>query len=189
MPLGPLLHATPAPSPCISMTFCKALHLSPYRCCCVPHLQHICPALDHLSPRHQGYCPSPSSPPSSPPPAPARRRFITFDDESSVERVFTAGSMQELGGKKVEVKAATPKGSGPQGPSRFSGRGAFPAAAAAGRGFPGGRAFPAEYGQMGFGVPGYLPPGGRRCAGVDGWWCGAACRAAVVMSMNLRCCW
>ena len=33
--------------------------------------------------------------------------------ESSVEACFAAGSMHELGGKRVEVKTATPRGSGP----------------------------------------------------------------------------
>jgi hypothetical protein len=39
--------------------------------------------------------------------------------------VFSAGSMQEINGKKVEVKAATPKGSGPigRGPGLMPGRG------------------------------------------------------------------
>uniref|UniRef100_A0A383VZF2 RRM domain-containing protein n=1 Tax=Tetradesmus obliquus TaxID=3088 RepID=A0A383VZF2_TETOB len=51
--------------------------------------------------------------------------FITFEDEDSVAAVFSAGSMQELNGKKVEVKAATPKGSGPigRGPGLLPGRG------------------------------------------------------------------
>lgn len=47
-------------------------------------------------------------------------RFITYEDESAVDRVFGAGPMHDLVGKKVEVKPATPRGSGPQG------RGALP---------------------------------------------------------------
>lgn len=42
-------------------------------------------------------------------------RFITFDDDSSVERVFGAGRMHTIGGKQVEIKPATPRGSGPAG--------------------------------------------------------------------------
>lgn len=49
--------------------------------------------------------------------------FVTFDDEDSVAKVFTAGSMHELGGKQVEVKSATPKGSGPQAGRGMGGRG------------------------------------------------------------------
>jgi len=45
-----------------------------------------------------------------------------------VGAVFSAGSMQEINGKRVEVKAATPKGSGPVGrgpvmPGAMPGRG------------------------------------------------------------------
>jgi len=81
--------------------------------------------------------------------------FITFEDESSVQKVFAAGSHHEIAGKRVEVKNATPKGSGPQG--RGDVRGLLP-----GRGYPGGRG----YGEMGFGMgpgyhiaPGYVPVG------------------------------
>jgi hypothetical protein len=35
------------------------------------------------------------------PPLPATRSFVTFEDEDAVEGVFAAGTMQELGGKKV----------------------------------------------------------------------------------------
>ena len=61
-----------------------------------------------------------------------------------MDRVFGAGPMHDLAGKKVEVKPATPRGSGPQGrgillerppggafrgfPPGTSGRGAFPPA-------------------------------------------------------------
>ncbi|KAK7261692.1 hypothetical protein RIF29_28009 [Crotalaria pallida] len=38
--------------------------------------------------------------------------FVTFDSEDSVEKVFSAGIMHELGGKQVEIKRAEPKRSG-----------------------------------------------------------------------------
>lgn len=38
-------------------------------------------------------------------------RFVTFDDDAAVDRVFQAGSMQTLAGKKVEIKPATPRSS------------------------------------------------------------------------------
>jgi heterogeneous nuclear ribonucleoprotein A1/A3 len=38
--------------------------------------------------------------------------FITFQEEDAVDRVFTAGTMHEINGKRVEVKTATPKGTG-----------------------------------------------------------------------------
>lgn len=40
--------------------------------------------------------------------------FVTFEEDTSAERVFAAGQMHELGGKNVEVKPATPKGTGSQ---------------------------------------------------------------------------
>lgn len=43
------------------------------------------------------------------------RSFVTFEEDGIVAKVFEAGSIHELGGKKVEVKSATPKGSGPVG--------------------------------------------------------------------------
>lgn len=46
-------------------------------------------------------------------PCPPPRRFITYEDEAAVDRVFAKGRMHELAGKSVEVKRATPKGSGP----------------------------------------------------------------------------
>ncbi|GBF90957.1 heterogeneous nuclear ribonucleoprotein-like [Raphidocelis subcapitata] len=70
--------------------------------------------------------------------------FVTFDDETAVHRVFGAGPMHELAGKRVEVKSATPKGSGPQG------RGAGPAP-------PGGPAPP--FGPGGGGGGGAAAPG------------------------------
>ncbi len=39
---------------------------------------------------------------------------MTFEEEAPVEKVFAAGPLQEVAGKTVEVKPATPKGSGPQ---------------------------------------------------------------------------
>ncbi|KAG2431322.1 hypothetical protein HYH02_013451 [Chlamydomonas schloesseri] len=96
--------------------------------------------------------------------------FVTFAEEPSVEKVFAAGQMHELGGKQVEVKSATPKGSGPQA-GRGAGRGAVSAGGAyGGRGYGGGGrggyyqgqgyggygygAFPG-YGAGGFGGYGY----------------------------------
>ena len=78
-------------------------------------------------------------------------RFVTFEDDSAVERVFGAGRMHTIGGKSVEVKPATPRGSGPTGlamgrgfamvlPGRGMTRGGFaemaPAAATAYAGAP-----------------------------------------------------
>ncbi len=40
-------------------------------------------------------------------------RFITYDEEGAIEKVFAQGRMHELAGKSVEVKRATPKGTGP----------------------------------------------------------------------------
>lgn len=37
---------------------------------------------------------------------------MTFEEEEAVQRVFAAGPMHLVGGKQVEVKSATPKGSG-----------------------------------------------------------------------------
>lgn len=78
-----------------------------------------------------------------------RCRFITFEEDDAVERVFAAGAMQELGGKRVEIKHATPKGSGGAG------------AAAGGGG--GGRVGGPERGDGGGG-----PGGGARVAGAYG---------------------
>ncbi len=87
-------------------------------------------------------------------PAPMRRSFVTFAEESSVDKVFTAGQMHELGGKQVEVKSATPKGSGPQS-GRGSGRGTPSAGGYGGRGYGGGRgafgAYAGGYGAYGAG--------------------------------------
>jgi hypothetical protein len=76
-------------------------------------------------------------------------RFITFAEESSVAAVFGAGSMQEIAGKRVEVKAATPKGSGPvgRGPAMgaMAGRGGMGYAGYPPRGMMPGR-YPGDYG-------------------------------------------
>ncbi|PNH12873.1 RNA-binding protein Musashi 2 [Tetrabaena socialis] len=82
--------------------------------------------------------------------------FVTFGDEAAVEKVFTAGQMHELGGKQVEVKSATPKGSGPQS-GRGGGRGGAVSAGgfvAGGRGYAGGRGGGGGYYQAG-GYGGY----------------------------------
>lgn len=38
--------------------------------------------------------------------------FVTFDDEDSVDKVFSVGKIHEIGGKQVEIKRAEPKRSG-----------------------------------------------------------------------------
>eukprot|EP00873_Tetraselmis_striata_P007356 jgi/Tetstr1/427620/TSEL_017745.t1 len=48
--------------------------------------------------------------------------FVTFETESSVEKVFAGGYMHTLAGKQVEVKTATPRGQQGQN-QRDSGRG------------------------------------------------------------------
>ncbi|KAG1668656.1 hypothetical protein FOA52_001262 [Chlamydomonas sp. UWO 241] len=50
--------------------------------------------------------------------------FVTFEEEDSVNDIFKTGTMHMLGGKQVEVKSATPKGSGPM--AMQSGRGGMP---------------------------------------------------------------
>jgi len=69
--------------------------------------------------------------------------FVTFEEDSSAERAFAAGPMHEISGKQVEVKPATPKGTGPQPSTRI----------AAGRGRPSGEYEPTP--MMPF--PGALP--------------------------------
>lgn len=85
--------------------------------------------------------------------------FVTFDDETSVDAVFEAGSMHEISGKRVEVKSATPKGSGPQGRGpgpAFMGRNGMAGGGGGGRGFSaGGRGY--GYGMQQY--PGYQMPG------------------------------
>lgn len=83
--------------------------------------------------------------------------FVTYEDEASVQKVLDAGHMHDLGGKQVEVKNATPKGSGGvdgRGPPGFGrGRGA-----GGGRGYGGGRGFQ-QFGPPGYQGFGYLAPG------------------------------
>ncbi|KAL6774559.1 hypothetical protein ACKKBG_A25475 [Auxenochlorella protothecoides x Auxenochlorella symbiontica] len=85
--------------------------------------------------------------------------FVTFAEDVSAERVFAAGAMHELRGKRVEVKPATPKGSGV----------ATPAAPAPAR-IPRPIIYPSHQGPFPFvtghptasyayGVYGYPPPG------------------------------
>lgn len=52
--------------------------------------------VDHMSGRSRGF------------------GFITFEEDGAAERVFQVGVMHDIRGKRVEVKPATPKGSGPQ---------------------------------------------------------------------------
>eukprot|EP00878_Enallax_costatus_P017996 GHUV01018922.1.p1 GENE.GHUV01018922.1~~GHUV01018922.1.p1 ORF type:complete len:230 (+),score=48.72 GHUV01018922.1:339-1028(+) len=86
--------------------------------------------------------------------------FVAFEDEASVQAVFAAGSIQEISGKRVEVKTATPKGSGPigRGPGLLLGqRLGMPGAAVAGR-------YPEGMTPYGMGPAGYHPmPGAERC--------------------------
>lgn len=107
--------------------------------------------------------------------------FVTFEDEDSVAKVFSAGSMHDLGGKQVEVKSATPKGgSGPQ-----SGRGAGPVGGRGGGAFgrgpypAGGRGaffgqaaglgYGAGYGAAGYGAAGFGYGQGFQVYGAAGW--------------------
>jgi heterogeneous nuclear ribonucleoprotein A1/A3 len=81
--------------------------------------------------------------------------FVTFEDDAAAERVFSSGVMHHLGGKQVEVKPATPKGSG----SQAGGRGG--AARLPPRG--------GEYGGGGGGAgPGAMPYGAMPGAGPYG---------------------
>eukprot|EP00195_Chlamydomonas_chlamydogama_P005718 CAMPEP_0202902426 /NCGR_PEP_ID=MMETSP1392-20130828/16842_1 /ASSEMBLY_ACC=CAM_ASM_000868 /TAXON_ID=225041 /ORGANISM="Chlamydomonas chlamydogama, Strain SAG 11-48b" /LENGTH=361 /DNA_ID=CAMNT_0049589185 /DNA_START=81 /DNA_END=1168 /DNA_ORIENTATION=- len=80
--------------------------------------------------------------------------FVTFEEEEAVNKVFEIGQMHELDGKQVEVKPATPKGSGPM-MSSPAGRGGGRGGGAGGRGYPsGGRGYD-QYGQQGYGMGGY----------------------------------
>lgn len=82
---------------------------------------------------------------------------MSFEQEESVQKVFAAGQMHQLGGKQVEVKNATPKGSGPQHPPQWQqaqqpmGRGGR---GAGGRGYPGGGRGYDQYAQQGYGMGG-----------------------------------
>lgn len=108
-------------------------------------------------------------PPVHLPPPYLTRSFVTFAEDSSAEAVFSAGSMHELGSKRVEVKPATPKGSGSL--SRSAGPSRPGASGGNGRpvppyGGPGAASTPAAlfgsppgaYGATGFGMYAY-PPG------------------------------
>lgn len=108
------------------------------------------------------------------------RSFVTFAEDASAEAVFAAGSMHDLGGKRVEVKPATPKGSGSlgrpsgsssapprPGTSGSSGRGSMglpPFGGAPGPvvGSPGALfgSPPSPYAAAGFGMFGYPHAGG-----------------------------
>ncbi|KAI3436074.1 hypothetical protein D9Q98_002132 [Chlorella vulgaris] len=122
--------------------------------------------------------------------------FVTFAEDSSAENVFAAGTMHDLGGKKVEVKPATPKGSGSLGrPGAGSGSSVRPGGGAAmpggsrqmppfGGGGGGGQALfsgqtgPAGYGGGAYGMygfpqgmvpgPGSFGMGGMPFAGMGG---------------------
>lgn len=79
--------------------------------------------------------------------------FVTFERDSSVEQVFQVGSMHELSGKRVEVKSATPRGSGP-----VAGRGSLAEQRMWGPRPMGGRgmgSFPGQMSPQGFGMGGY----------------------------------
>ncbi len=81
------------------------------------------------------------------------RRFVTFERDASVEQVFQVGSMHELSGKRVEVKSATPRGSGP-----VAGRGSLAEQRMWGPRPMGGRgmgSFPGQMSPQGFGMGGY----------------------------------
>lgn len=80
-------------------------------------------------------------------------RFVTFERDSSVEQVFQTGSMHELSGKRVEVKSATPRGSGP-----IAGRGGLVDQRMWGPRPMGGRGmgvFPGQLNPQGYGMGGY----------------------------------
>lgn len=101
-----------------------------------------------------------------------------------MQKVFAAGSMHDLAGKRVEVKSATPKGSGPQG----RGGGILPAGMAAGRGAMGAMgavAAPGMVGQFagpaGYGIGGYMAPGEQLVGGFS-----AACCLEVVEAAPCR---
>ena len=89
------------------------------------------------------------------------RRFVTFERDSSVEQVFQVGSMHELSGKRVEVKSATPRGSGP-----VAGRGSLAEQRMWGPRSTGGRgmgSFPGQISHQGFGMGGYGAVGWASC--------------------------
>ncbi|KAK2076615.1 hypothetical protein QBZ16_005375 [Prototheca wickerhamii] len=100
--------------------------------------------LDHMSGRSRGF------------------GFVTFAEDVSAERVFAAGAMHELKGKRVEVKPATPKGS--TAPALGAGASAPPPPAGAPGAAPGaarlprGPFVPAQAAGAGYGVQ-YHPAG------------------------------
>lgn len=63
---------------------------------------------------------------SSDPAGHAYYRFVTFEDDNAVEKVFTTGTMHDISGKRVEVKTATPRGSGPIGRAQGPAGGCHP---------------------------------------------------------------
>lgn len=77
-------------------------------------------------------------------------RFVTFEHDESAEAALGAGAMHDIGGRRVEVKPATPKGSGAQarGAGPLGGPGAGPGGPGRGRG---------GY-FTGMGTGGYVPP-------------------------------
>jgi heterogeneous nuclear ribonucleoprotein A1/A3 len=88
-------------------------------------------------------------------------RFVTFERDSSVEQVFQVGTMHELSGKRVEVKSATPRGSGP-----VAGRGSLAEQRMWGPRPMGGRgmgSFPGQMSPQGFGMGGYGAVGWAFC--------------------------
>ncbi|KAK9811511.1 hypothetical protein WJX72_005089 [[Myrmecia] bisecta] len=98
--------------------------------------------IDHASGRSRGFA------------------FLTFEDEAAADKVFAAGSMHEVSGKMVEVKPATPRGSGPVGHGGAGPSGLLPPyarGAGPGRGYAG--AYSGGYpGPLGYGMmPGYDP--------------------------------
>jgi len=70
-------------------------------------------------------------PPAPPCSSSPRHSFVTFDSDAAAERALASGPEHELAGKRVEVKAATPRGSGPVGVAAPPGGGGGPAATAA----------------------------------------------------------
>ncbi|EFN53389.1 hypothetical protein CHLNCDRAFT_36600 [Chlorella variabilis] len=124
--------------------------------------------------------------------------FVTFAEDASAESVFAAGTMHDLGGKKVEVKPATPKGSGslsrPSGSGGGSGarpgggggggRQMPPFAGGGGPALFGGQPAPAPYGASGYGIYGGMgmPYGGM--GGMGGGGMGSGSMASPYMMMG-----
>jgi heterogeneous nuclear ribonucleoprotein A1/A3 len=125
------------------------------------------------------------------------RRFVTFDDDSSVDRVFAAGQMHDVAGKQVEVKSATPRGTGTAGAARgasgsrggFAARPAFSPRApgfAAGFGPAGQLAQAPAYGVGGYGSMGTYSPGVMSGYGAMGGYGAAPYGAYSGMMMQVR---